>query len=147
MRIFLGVVCFLFSTIMGHVLSKKYTYRRMFYTDFSEFNKKLKREVAFTHNSILSIIQNYKENESIFYSRIYSFFKKNEQKLLEDKASREGLYLNEINELKKENNNYKGIIKGFIISIIILVLSLAVCGFYIFKTSISQKTQKQMIEY
>ena len=39
MRIFLGVVCFLFSTIMGHVLSKKYTYRRVFYTDFSEFNK------------------------------------------------------------------------------------------------------------
>lgn len=94
-------------------------------------------------------ILNIKNDEVInLYKEVYNL--KSEQKLLEDKASREGVYLKEINDLKKENRGYKGIIKGFIISLIILFVSVVGCGFYIFIMSQSlyeyKKEQKNKIE-
>lgn len=47
---------------------------------------------------------------------------KSKQLLLEDKANKEGFYLNEINELKKENNRNKLYINVLITVIIILLL-------------------------
>ena len=78
---------------------------------------------------------NAKNNEVVnLYKELINV--KSEQKLLEDKASREGLYLNEINELKKENKGYKGIIKWFITFIIVLFICLAVCTFFLFKATL-----------
>ena len=44
------------------------------------------------------------------------------QLLLEDKASREGVYINEINELKRVNNRYQLFNKGLITVIIVLLI-------------------------
>ena len=51
---------------------------------------------------------------------------KGRQLLLEDKAGREGLYLNEINELKKDNNHLKIVIYSLITVLVILLLGLTV---------------------
>lgn len=47
---------------------------------------------------------------------------KQTQLLLEDKASREGLYINEINQLKKENNSKNTVINLLIAVIVIMLL-------------------------
>lgn len=47
---------------------------------------------------------------------------KQAQLLLEDKASREGLYINEINQLKKENNSKNTVINLLIAVIVIMLL-------------------------
>ena len=51
---------------------------------------------------------------------------KGRQLLLEDKAGREGLYLNEINGLKKDNNRLKIVIYSLITVLVILLLGLTV---------------------
>lgn len=50
---------------------------------------------------------------------------KSKMLLLEDKAGREGLYINEINGLKTDNNNLKKVVYGLIGVIVILLLVLA----------------------
>lgn len=50
---------------------------------------------------------------------------KQTQLLLEDKASREGLYINEINQLKKENNS-KNTVINLLISLIVIMLLLII---------------------
>lgn len=49
---------------------------------------------------------------------------KGRQLLLEDKAGREGLYLNEINGLKKDNNRLHQVIYGLVTLLVILLLGL-----------------------
>lgn len=56
---------------------------------------------------------------------------KSKQLLLEDRASREGLYINEINELKKENNRNKVYIKVLITLITTLLLGLSIFITYV----------------
>lgn len=51
---------------------------------------------------------------------------KGRQFLLEDKAGREGLYLNEIKELKKDNNRLLKVIYGLFALIVIILLGLTV---------------------
>ena len=50
---------------------------------------------------------------------------KSKMLLLEDKAGRDGLYINEINGLKTDNNNLKKVVYGLIGVIVILLLVLA----------------------
>lgn len=50
---------------------------------------------------------------------------KSKMLLLEDKAGREGLYINEINGLKTDNNNLKKVVYGLIGVIVVLLLVLA----------------------
>lgn len=50
---------------------------------------------------------------------------KSKMLLLEDKAGREGLYVNEINGLKTDNNNLKKVVYGLIGVIVVLLLVLA----------------------
>ena len=63
--------------------------------------------------------------------------------LLEDKASREGLYLNEINELKKDNNELKSVNKRvmYISVTVIVILSMVILGNFIFNNSNSEKKE------
>lgn len=55
---------------------------------------------------------------------------KSKQLLLEDKANREGLYINEINELKKDNNRYKLFIK--LLTTVIITLLIVIVGYITF---------------
>ena len=57
---------------------------------------------------------------------------KQTQLLLEDKASREGLYLNEITQLKKENNSKDTVINHLITVIVIMsLLSISVITYFV----------------
>lgn len=55
---------------------------------------------------------------------------KSKQLLLEDKASREGLYLQEINTLKKDNNSKNIVIRVLITVIIIMVMTILTVATY-----------------
>ena len=74
------------------------------------------------------------------------------QLLLEDKASREGIYINEINELKRVNNRYQLFNKGLIT--VIIVLLVVITGYITFniglsttvKNSAVQDTKKEQVQ-
>lgn len=57
------------------------------------------------------------------------------QLLLEDKASREGIYINEINELKRVNNRYQLFNKGLIT--VIIVLLVVITGYITFTIGVN----------
>lgn len=57
------------------------------------------------------------------------------QLLLEDKASREGIYINEINELKRVNNRYQLFNKGLIT--VIIVLLVVITGYIAFTIGVN----------
>lgn len=57
------------------------------------------------------------------------------QLLLEDKASREGLYINEINDLKKDNNRYK-LLNKLLITVIVTLL-IVITGYITFNIGLS----------
>jgi hypothetical protein len=54
---------------------------------------------------------------------------------LEDKASREGIYINEINELKRVNNRYQLFNKGLIT--VIIVLLIVITGYITFNIGVN----------
>lgn len=60
------------------------------------------------------------------------------QLLLEDKASREGTYINEINELKKDNNRYKLFIKLLIT--VIITLLIVITGYITFTIGVNTES-------
>jgi hypothetical protein len=66
------------------------------------------------------------------------------QLLLEDKASREGLYINEINDLKKDNNRYKLFIKLLIT--VIVTLLIVITGYITFNIGLSATEQNSVTE-
>ena len=66
------------------------------------------------------------------------------QLLLEDKASREGLYINEINDLKKDNNRYKLFIK-LLITVIVMLLVI-ITGYITFNIGLSATKQNSAVE-
>lgn len=76
---------------------------------------------------------------------------KQNQLLLEDKASREGLYINEINELKKDNNCKDKLIK-WLITLIIMLLTVIIVSvtvlltFYYVNNINNTETEKPSIE-
>lgn len=72
---------------------------------------------------------------------------KSKMLLLEDKAGREGLYINEINGLKTDNNNLKKVVYGLIGVIVVLLLVLACYLTYNIVTSKSTQptTEKNSI--
>ena len=66
------------------------------------------------------------------------------QLLLEDKASREGIYINEINELKRVNNRYQLFNKGLIT--VIIVLLIVIIGYITFNIGLSVTEKKSVTE-
>lgn len=60
---------------------------------------------------------------------------KSKMLLLEDKANREGLYINEINELKKDNNRYKLFIK--LLTTVIITLLIVIVGYITFTIGVN----------
>lgn len=66
---------------------------------------------------------------------------KSKQLLLEDKANKEGFYLNEINELKKENNRKKLYINLLITLLTILLL--LITGFVTYNIAVNKGNEPQ----
>lgn len=82
MKIFIGIFITVLCTIIGFFLSTKYSNKKKFYLDFYEFNNIIKREIKFTQKTIISLIENYKYDNSLFYSYMYKFFiEKNGQEI------------------------------------------------------------------
>jgi len=70
MNFFLGIICIFICTFIGYLLSSKYKDRHIFYEDFYNFNNLLKNEISYTKNTIVEILNNYKNNDNDFYKII-----------------------------------------------------------------------------
>ncbi len=89
-------------------------------------------------DKILTINNNYNNRLELVYNELKTANNelvevKSKQLLLEDKASREGLYLNEINTLKKDNNKLSNINK-LLITVIVLLLTVIIITITYFLT-------------
>lgn len=70
---------------------------------------------------------------------------KQTQLLLEDKASREGLYINEINQLKKDNNGKDTVIKWLISVIVIMLLLIFTVTTYLVTVNYIENNSKKPV--
>ena len=68
MNVFIGVVALICCTYIGFVFSKKYSKRKKFFYEFSEFNKKIKNEIIYSQNTIYFILKNANQGNSDFYN-------------------------------------------------------------------------------
>lgn len=71
---------------------------------------------------------------------------KQTQLLLEDKASREGMYINEINQLKKDNNGKDTVIKWLISVIVIMLLLIFTVTTYLVTVNYIENNSKNIEE-
>ncbi len=75
MKIVLGIVLICLSTLLGYIMSGKFSLRKEFYNDFYNFNNKLKQEISFKQTTITNIIKN--NDESDFYLVLNNYIKNN----------------------------------------------------------------------
>ena len=74
MKLIFGIICLTLCIYIGHNLSKKYVKRRMFFSDFSDFNKKVKNEISFSKNTLIDIIKDFSNKNDIFYLQTRNYF-------------------------------------------------------------------------
>ena len=86
-----------------------------FIKDIINLNKGYNEELKTVYNDYNNRLQRLTDELIDYKSKV---------PLLEDKANREGLYINEINELKKKNKNNKTLIKVLITFIVINIMGL-----------------------
>ena len=87
------------------------------------------------NEQIISLNEDYNQRLNSLNNELITYKSKN--LLLEDKAGREGMYINEINQLKKENEGYKQrliILLTFTITLIIVLCIYAIYKFLPFIT-------------
>lgn len=70
---------------------------------------------------------------------------KQNQLLLEDKASREGMYINEINQLKQDNNGKDTVIKWLISVIVIMLLLIFTVTTYLVTVNYIENNSKKPV--
>ena len=92
------------------------------------FNNDFANEVI---DKIITLNNGYNEQLNEYNDRLQRVNEelitaKSKMLLLEDKAGREGYYINEINGLKTDNNRLKKVIYGLFVFIVLLLLSMAV---------------------
>lgn len=92
------------------------------YDKFITFNENFNNRLEQKNTELMNV---YKELSTV----------KQSQLLLEDKASREGVYINEINDLKKENNRNKLLIKLLIT--VIVILFMVIVGYVTFTIGVN----------
>lgn len=93
-------------------------------------------------NTITTVNNDYNERLETLTNRLITAESK--QLLLEDKASREGVYINEINDLKKDNNRYK-LFNKVLITVIVTLL-IVITGYITFTIGVNngnKDTKKQ----
>ena len=66
MRLFLGIVLLFFCLFVGYCVSGKYYFRRLFYTDFLNFNTVFGHEIAFKQTTIIDILKNQTQKSDFF---------------------------------------------------------------------------------
>ncbi len=82
MKIFLGITLLITSTLLGYFLSLKYKNKKRFYSDFFDFNLKLKKEVAFSQYTIIELIdKTSKTKTSDFNASLDNIIVKNSSKI------------------------------------------------------------------
>ena len=92
-------------------------------------------------NGLKDVYNAHNEEIKTVYNELSTY--KGQVLLLEDKASREGLYVNEINTLKKDNNILlKWLITVIILSVIIIAALCVVVAFYYNKPPKVIETEK-----
>lgn len=74
MKICIGIILIFLFVLIGYALSFKYNDRKNFYTDFFNFNSKLKDEIEFRQTVLNDIINNL-NNNGYFYSELQSYLK------------------------------------------------------------------------
>lgn len=87
-------------------------------------------------NTITTVNNDYNNRLETLTNRLINAESK--QLLLEDKAGREGLYINEINELKKENNRNQHRIKVLIT--VIVTLLFVIIGYITFTIGVNRSS-------
>lgn len=92
------------------------------YDKFITFNENFNNRLEQKNTELMNV---YKELSTV----------KQSQLLLEDKASREGMYINEINDLKKENNRNQLLIKLLIT--VIVMLFMVIVGYVTFTIGVN----------
>lgn len=75
MKIILGIILVCLSTLLGYILSGKFTFRKDFYNDFYVFNDKLKQEVSFRQTTLISLLKNCGVND--FYVVLRNYIQNN----------------------------------------------------------------------
>ena len=108
MKLVLGIICLLFCVLMGKVLAKKYTDRRIFYSDFFEFNKKFRVEITFSQNTLPTIIGEISNKEGIFYKKLSEYFNANKRVDLDKSLFSEqenDFFIKYLNSLGKSDRN------------------------------------------
>ena len=66
-NLIIGIILMVLSYMIGLELSKKYSKRCVFFSDFEEFNQLLISEISFTKSSIPEILRKNKSKNSPFY--------------------------------------------------------------------------------
>lgn len=100
--------------------------------------------------TITSVNESYNNRIETLTNRLINAESK--QLLLEDKANREGMYINEINGLKKENNRYK-LYNNLLITVIITLI-IVITGYITFNIGLSairenrntESTKKEQVQ-
>ena len=70
----IGIICLIFSILISLELSKKFTDRRKFFTDFYDFNQILINEIYFSKKTIPYIINENFKDDSLFYKLLKEYF-------------------------------------------------------------------------
>ena len=67
MKTILAIISFVFCVYISKVLAKKYTEKRVFYSDFLDFNKRLKIETSFSQTTIQKMVINIDNNNDFYF--------------------------------------------------------------------------------
>jgi hypothetical protein len=94
------------------------------------------------NDKLLTVINDYNNRLQLVNEELIK--EKSKQLLLEDKASREGLYLNEIRDLKTEVNRRETLIKVLITLITILLIGLT--GFISYSIALNNNDNNKKIK-
>ena len=73
MRVVVGILITIISTYIGYRLSIKYHKRKIFFYEFSNFNKLLISELGFLKSPMPEIVKSINNKNSDFFNKINSF--------------------------------------------------------------------------
>lgn len=82
-----GIAIITFTTLCGYSFSRKYRKRKLFFTQFKEFNERFLNEIAYYRRPIKEFVASY-SYQGEFNGVVQSFFENFERKLQDD-----GLFL------------------------------------------------------
>ena len=73
-KLIIGVILFVLSLLIGFEYVKKYTRKRVFFTEFNNFNDVLIGEILYLKTTIPEIVKKNFNNKSDFYKGLYTTF-------------------------------------------------------------------------